>query len=185
MSTNATQLLSHESDPSLASEARLIQRAIERDVDAFEELAGRHRTHLYTYLVHTMQEPRAAEKALQATFLAAWKGLPEFGGEVTFACWLAGICAHEVVRLRSTASISPYPSRLRLVNDGPTCLRREVAATVASLPFDRRVAFVIGELAGATDADVADALDINSATVRRHIQDALLAILERIEVRVA
>jgi RNA polymerase sigma-70 factor (ECF subfamily) len=179
-------------------EAALIKRACRRDYGAFEELVQRHRSRLYALALHALQEPRAAEQALQATFVVAWERLPGYHGQVPLSSWLAGLCVGQVMQFlqRPGVTAAARPAHLRLLtpterrattsgedhaSPQETRLRLAIASTVASLPVDRRVSFVLGELGGASEGDIASALGVEPPIVKRHIHEALLSVLETIE----
>jgi RNA polymerase sigma-70 factor (ECF subfamily) len=186
--------------PGTASEAAQIRRARHRDWGAFEELVQRYHGHIYTLALHALQEPGAAEQALQATFVAAWEGLPDYRGWAPFSSWMAWLCTREVVRLLNWpgGSAATRPSGLRLVpprpqsggpgprrEDGPGArearLRSAIASTVAGLPVARRVSFVFGELGGVSSFEIALALGVDPPIVKRHIHEATLSVLEAID----
>ena len=172
-----------------ASEAALLESARRGDTRAFQALVERHHSHIYALALHSLQDPGAAEQALQATFAAAWELLPSFRGRAPFSSWLARQCAREVTRLLPRAGAAgetqtaPAPTTSRDGDARPQDLRLRVAiaSTVAGLPVAQRVSFVLGELGGVSASDIASSLGIDPPVVKRHIHEALLRVLETID----
>jgi RNA polymerase sigma-70 factor (ECF subfamily) len=167
-------------------EAALIEQAQARDWGAFEQLVERYRSHVGSLARHALQDPKSAEEALQATFARAWELLPQFDGRDSFRSWLAGLCVREVVERVSPVEPglgSPDGSVLELDEAlrRAGALHRAVAAAVASLPIEHRVAFVIGEIGGAPHAEVAAALEISRADVKQRLREAWDLVFEAIE----
>ena len=176
-----------------ASEATLIKSAGRRDWGAFEELVERYHSHIFALALHALQNPVAAEQALQATFAAAWERLPAYHGRSPFTSWLAGLCAREVTRLLPRAAGPTQPDASRAVTTISKAtgrggrwrprelrLRVAIATTVASLPASQRVSFVLGKLGGVSPKDIASALGVDPPVVRRHIHEAVLSVVEGI-----
>jgi len=181
---------SRSGEGEVESEKALVQRARRRDLAAFEELVNRHRAQVFALALHSLQDLEDAEDALQGTFLEAWERFPSFRGEVPVSAWLAGLCGREIASRLPAHADGPKPTILRLVAPPPRAaahdprslrLRVAIASTVARMPAPRRVSFVLGELGGASCAEIASALGLDPPAVRRHIHEALLSVLGSIE----
>src|SRR5262245_8084871 len=61
----------------------------------FEELVRRHQRMLYAVALRYLQNPDAADEAVQATFVNAFAHLAQFRGAASFKTWLYGILLNE------------------------------------------------------------------------------------------
>ena len=69
-------------------EAALIAAAQKGDPDAFEQLIHLYEKRVFALTRRLCANPDDAQEAAQEAFIAAWKGLPFFRGESSFATWL-------------------------------------------------------------------------------------------------
>jgi RNA polymerase sigma-70 factor (ECF subfamily) len=70
------------------TEQELLDRAREGDERAFGRLLERHHERAYRTAFAILADPAVADEAAQEAFVRAWRGLPRFRGQATFATWL-------------------------------------------------------------------------------------------------
>ncbi len=77
--------------------------------EAFEELYGRHKNSLYSFILRQVRDAALADDLFQTTVLKAFKNLATFRGTSSFKTWLFTIASRSVIddrrRLRPTAEL--------------------------------------------------------------------------------
>jgi RNA polymerase sigma-70 factor (ECF subfamily) len=73
------------------SDARLIERIRDRDIDAFEELYRSYFDRLTRFLCKRIHRPQLAEEVLNDTLMAVWNGAHTFNGQSKLSTWIFGI----------------------------------------------------------------------------------------------
>jgi len=82
-------------------EQGLIQRALDGNSEAQDELFTRHRTRLYRLALRLLRRKEEAEDAVQDGLLLAYKNLSSFQGRSLFSTWLTRIVVNAaLVRMR-------------------------------------------------------------------------------------
>lgn len=92
-------------------EASLIERATQRDTEAFSQLYHLYFDRVYRYARLRLRNPADAEDVTAAVFLSAWRGIDRFSPkhESSFAGWLFRLAHNTVIdryrRMRDTISL--------------------------------------------------------------------------------
>lgn len=170
----------------------LVARAQEEDERAFGELIERYETKVYSLALKMLRNPEDAEDVLQDTFLRAYRGLKSFKGHSTFSTWIYRITANSaLMKLRKkqlpTVSIEDADERETPINiadwaPGPVeqLLNQEtqeaMADAIEALPAEFRQVFVLRDVEGLSNADVAEILDLSVAAVKSRLHRARLKI---------
>src|ERR1051325_1346317 len=91
------------------TEARLVQRAVAGDREAFGDLYERHLAAIYRYIFYRVGEAREAEDLTETVFLKAWQALNGYRPtEAPFAVWLYRIAHNLLVdRHRTRKEVEP------------------------------------------------------------------------------
>ncbi len=92
-------------------DAALVARALDRDLDAFNELVSAYQDFLFALVARVLRDREAAADAVQEAFFSAYRNLDRFRGG-SFKAWLARIAlnaATDVLRLRKRRPAEPYP----------------------------------------------------------------------------
>jgi len=182
-----------------ASEDQLVERARSHDFAAFEELVARNRSRVYSFALHALQDPAAAEQVLQATFLSAWDALSMHEPVEPFLPWLFRLSAGHLRRLmpkRTSASATRQQALARpqfLANgalaaapgdwgsrataQGVDALRLEVTAAYADLPTEHRAALVFRDLGDLSFPEMAKVLKTPVAVIKQRVHEARLSLL--------
>jgi len=176
---------------SLPDEA-LVLRAQQDDERAFGELIGRYETKVYSLAMKMLRNPEDAEDVLQETFVRAFRGLKAFRGNSTFSTWIYRITANSaLMKLRKkqlpTVSIEDADEREAPINiadwaPGPVeqLLTKEtqeaMADAIEALPAEFRQVFVLRDVEGHSNADVAEILDLSVAAVKSRLHRARLKV---------
>jgi RNA polymerase sigma-70 factor (ECF subfamily) len=183
--------------PALAGvdDAALVTRAQAGDTAAFDTLVERYadKVHRLTYKVLRHEED--AEDALQDAFLSAYRNLPRFKGESTFSTWLYRVAMNAaLMRLRKRregmVSIEQPSDRedsrvtLQLADWAKTPpdavvndeLRQALERAVDLLPEELSKVFLLREVEGLSNGEVADILELSIPAVKSRLHRARVAL---------
>lgn len=83
------------------NDQRLVRRAQAGDRDAFAQLVGAERQRLFTLAARELGSAADAEDAVQEALIRAWRALPRFRGDASFATWMYRICLNAIADQRS------------------------------------------------------------------------------------
>ncbi len=72
--------------------------------DAFAELYGLTYNHVYNYACHYLNDPYAAQDALQETYIQVLKNINQLQVSTLFIAWLNQICFHVCYRMKTQHS---------------------------------------------------------------------------------
>ena len=168
-----------------ASDASLVERAIEGDRWAMEALYRRHVKRVTNAVTRMIGRSGDADDAVQEAFLVAFTRLPELREPAAFRGWLSRIAVNEVRgRLRKRrwlrffapsdgdddASLESLASE-----DASPEVRAELArvdAVLRGLAPELRIAWTLRYVEGWELTEVASALDCSLATAKRRIASA-------------
>jgi len=177
----------------------LVARAAAGDDSAFEAIVQRYQERVFR-LASRLTSDSEAPDVLQDTFLQVYRHLPSFRGDSQFGTWLYRIATnaalmHRRARARRPAdSLDMYlpqfeadgrhaatPAELQVASCADEMLDRQVLAqkardVIARLPDLYREAFVLRDLEELSTAQVAQALGIESSTVRQRVHRARLML---------
>ena len=160
------------------TDAELIARAVvDDDRGAFGELVRRHQSAVRHFLRHlTHGDAALADDLAQETFVHAWRGLARFRGEANFTTWLLGIARNQWRnarrRQRDHATLDEAAAAPELAIAAGTAqadLRDDLAAALAQLSSDERLALHLGYQQGLSHAEIAALLDWPLGTVKTHL----------------
>jgi len=171
------------------TDQELAARARDEDQDAFEQLVRDNEKRIYTLALRMTGSREDALDLAQDAFFQAWKALPTFQGESSFATWLyrlaTNLCLdHLRTQKRRTQSMGPALS-LDDEENGPVQVadqqlqpqeaverserRRALERGLASLPDHHRQVLIMRELS-------AQVLDLDLGTVKSRIARARLSL---------
>ncbi|MCX2966192.1 RNA polymerase sigma factor [Gordonia aquimaris] len=175
-------------------EAELLVAARSGDQQAFADLVGAHRTHVWAVCLNICTNTHDAEDALQNTLVAAWQNLHKFRGEAKFSTWLHRIAANNalaIVRKRKAnthlTDFTDPEQPIQLVDDDGSAafdeqiaLRDAVRDALAALPEDFREAIVLREFGDLTYADIAAHQGVGVQTVKSRLNRARTQLAARL-----
>lgn len=169
------------------SERDLVRRAQNGDLDAFEELVGKHSKSIYGHIYRMVRGRREeAEDLTQEALLRAFKAIGRFRNDCKFSTWLRRIAVNLTLnRLqkkqlpsRSIDEEPPEGGRPVEIPDetfGPERsfdqgqLRGALEQALEELSPSLRAVFVMREVEGLSHEQIAEILETNSQAVRvRH-----------------
>jgi RNA polymerase sigma-70 factor (ECF subfamily) len=177
----------------------LAARAAAGDTSAFEAIVGRYQARVYRLACRLTSDTEAPD-VLQETFLQVHRHLSSFRGESRFGTWVYRIATNAALMHRRARARRPVesldeflpkfdssgrhlatPAELQIPSRADELLDRQFLAqkardVIARLPDLYRDAFVLRDLEEMSTADVAEALDIDPATVRQRVHRARLML---------
>ena len=185
----------------------LVLRAQQGDGAAFAQLVSRHQRQLYRLALRMTGNEADAQEVLQEAFLHAWQKLPLFRGEAQFSSWLYRIAANSALmrlrrKRRAPDTLPEQPLELsgpRFSADGnldpgprsdwsqradDKLLSRELGAAidtaVNALPEDYRTVFLLKDVDGLSNEEIASALELTVPAVKSRLHRARLALREQL-----
>jgi RNA polymerase sigma-70 factor (ECF subfamily) len=178
-------------DATMPDELDLVQRAQDRDPDAFRIIMRMHNQKLYRLARSIMRNDSEAEDVVQETYVTAFAHLASFRGESALATWLSRIAINEALgRLRQTrraaqviaaeppneAQIIPFPLAATAEDPERSMAQRQILKLVEqatdALPDVYRTVFVARVIEGLSIEETADVLAIKPQTVKTRLHRA-------------
>ncbi len=160
-------------------DSNLIQRARERDKEAFTSLVLHYGDRLFGVAYRILRDSSRAEDAVQQTFLTAWRELPKLRDDSRFEAWLYTLLVNGCrTELRHVIRWQPG---LRLVTEVETPIddaqlsvaaRDELERAFRRLSVEHRAVLVLHHYKGMTGEEIGRALDISPGTVRSRLHHA-------------
>ncbi len=171
-------------DLSVADEAEILAGARAggaRRREAADRLFRALREPLLSLCLHVAGRRADAEDALQETFVAIVRGLPEFRGEARLATWAYRIALRAALRARSRRKDGAPVDPETPGGGGEAAMEsrdsaRRVAAAMARLPAAQRAVLSLFAVEGLSHAEIADVLGVPEGTVwsRLHVARRML-----------
>jgi len=185
----------------LLTEKELVSRAQQGDESAFAQLVEQNQGRIYNLTLRMTGNPEDAADLTQEAFLSAWRALPDFQGNSSFATWLYRLASNASIdfirrekRRREAAPVIPLELSGSDGDENRTLelpdyryspevsmerqeLRSAIEQGLAALSEQHRTVLVLREIEGLSYAEIAAALQVEEGTVKSRISRA------RIELR--
>ena len=159
------------------------------DSEAFASIVNEYSSSLYAHTMMRLGEPRAAEDAVQETFLRAYRAMPRFEGEFHLRAWLhrilTNVCFDEGDRRRREIRAFDRAAGLAEL-DGPPAdevldidrayAQREVATALASLPVAYREALELRYVEQLSFREVAEFTGVSEENARARVHRGRAAL---------
>jgi RNA polymerase sigma-70 factor (ECF subfamily) len=177
----------------------LVRVAQGGDTRAFDELVKRYQDKVYRLSFKILRHEDDAAEALQDAFLSAFRGLTKFKVESTFSTWLYRIATNaslmkyrkrrdNIVSLDQSQSTNEDAEPMQIpdwtqqpVKDLLNSETREIMQEgIDRLPEDLRTVFVLRDVQGLSNAEVAAILELSVAAVKSRLHRARLQLRERL-----
>lgn len=176
----------------MTTDDELVRRFRSGDEAAFDELVDRHTDHVYAICLRYFGDPHDAEDALQAAFLACYRGLAGFRGHAALSTWLYRVATnacHDLSRRRSR-QLRTVPLDERRDGGGEPIdqaaldrlaaaeLQPQLLAALAQLDDDQRRAVILRDVVGASYGEIADAQSVAVGTAKSRVHRAHARLAE-------
>jgi RNA polymerase sigma-70 factor (ECF subfamily) len=171
-------------------ERRLIEGCRRGDFECFERLVGRYEKKVYNLALRMLRDPDDAREVLQETFLKVYDNLEKFRGDAQLSTWIYRIAMNEALmrirkdkhRPRSLEVVDEEGERREIdVEDwSPRPVERlltkelggELDRAIARLPEDYRGAFLLRDVEGLSNEQIAKAMKLSVPAVKSRIHRA-------------
>jgi RNA polymerase sigma-70 factor (ECF subfamily) len=176
-----------------AEEQELVEACRRGDYGCFEKIVGAHERKVYNLALRMLGSPDDARDILQDTFLKVYDHLDRFRGDSRLSTWIYRIAMNEaLMKIRrekgrmvslDTFKVSEGEVRSLDIEDWAQkpldkLLTRELGdrmdAAVSRLPEDYRAVFLLRDVEGLSNADIAGVLDISVPAVKSRLHRARL-----------
>jgi RNA polymerase sigma-70 factor, ECF subfamily len=191
-------------NPSNQVDIALVQRTIEGDMRAFDQLVIKYRGRIERLIGRFVRDDGLVEDLAQETFIRAYKALAQFRGDAQFYTWLYRIAVNTAKRELMDAKRDPVITESALkskddddetsaheadltANETPETemaarqIAQAVNAVLADLSEDLRQAVTLREMDGLSYEEIAEIMDCPIGTVRSRIFRAREAISAKIK----
>lgn len=179
----------------VSPDAALVQRLLQRDVSAFEQLYDRHSRIVYALVLRILQQASTAEEVVQDVFLQLWRNASQYqtarGAFVPWLLTLARNRALDHLRLKSERqrrredqteelpSIAAPPQYEKLLDEKRRAER--VRSLIGSLSPQQKRAIEMAYFEGLSHSEIAAALKEPLGTVKSWIRNGLLRLKEGLQ----
>jgi RNA polymerase sigma-70 factor (ECF subfamily) len=170
----------------------LVQRAIDGNSDAHDELLVRHTSMLRRIAFRILRNQEDAEDAVQDGLCKAYTRLGSFEGRSSFRIWLTRVVINSALMIRRRKNARPEASldeifrdaaerpRYEIIDAGPSpeefCAASEIRALVEKqlrqLPSTLQTALQLYDLEGRSAAESMQALGIHSGAFKSRVSRA-------------
>lgn len=172
------------SDTPRSEDLALARAAALGDRRAFETIVARHGPALTRYALRATPDRGDAEDLVQEALVAAWQSLDRYDGRSALRTWLFGILVHKVQSFRRrrrtvpvTDEVLDRPDRADPEQDASDReLRDALESALRSLPERQRSVWVLVEVEGLSQAEVAEVLHTTPDSVRGQLFRARRAL---------
>jgi RNA polymerase sigma-70 factor (ECF subfamily) len=160
-------------------EQRLISRAKEGDMDAFESLVKTHQQAIYRLCRRMTGRHQLADDVAQETFIKAYFALPGFRDGLNFFSWIRKIAVNTTLNhLKSGKREEPLRESDSAITALPQDelqeheIRHKVEKAVEALPSEQKAVFVLRIQESLSYREIAAALRISEGTVMSRLHRA-------------
>ena len=173
-----------ENNHSSADDPALVRAAQQGEMEAFEELVGRHRDKIFARAYSMMRNEEEAIDLSQEAWVKGWQRLRQFQGEASFGTWMTRIvinlCLDQIRRQKRhrTESIEELDEasggverQMPVVIVNPTSgleraeLRQRIDRALGQLSYEHRTVLVLHEFEDMEYKEIARTMDCSIGTV--------------------
>jgi len=173
-----------ENNHSSADDPALVRAAQQGEMEAFEELVGRHRDKIFARAYSMMRNEEEAIDLSQEAWVKGWQRLRQFQGEASFGTWMTRIvinlCLDQIRRQKRhrTESIEELDEasggverQMPVVIVNPTSgleraeLRQRIDRALGQLSYEHRTVLVLHEFEEMEYKEIARTMDCSIGTV--------------------
>jgi RNA polymerase sigma-70 factor (ECF subfamily) len=177
-----------ETDNLQTSDHVLAQRAAAGDMEAFEELYGRHNRRVYSLCLRMTQNASEAEDLAQEVFIQLFRKIGSFRGESAFTTWLHRLTVNQVlmhfrkrsVKLEQTTEEGETPVQIVKGTENPNQMpvvdRIALDKAIEQLPPGYRTVFTLHDIEGHEHEEIARMLGCSVGTSKSQLHKARMKL---------
>ncbi len=167
----------------VTKEKQIIDKCLNGDRWAFKELYDLHKDRLYTIAIRMLNNRPDAEDALQNCFIRLFKHLDHFRFESTISTYLTRIlmnCCYDIIEKKKN---QPATGLDVLINiPAAVCDKSlQIDQAIRLLPEKMRACFILHNVEGFKQNEVAEILNITTGTVKAHVHQAKARLREMLK----
>ena len=163
------------------TDAEVVRRVREGDVEAFGILVDRYHDRYARYAVHMMGNREDAEEALQDAFVRAFRSLHQYEERERFGAWLYRIlvnqCRNAIERRRRDAEafpgVDPESLALPAGDADDEAARERLRELLAALPAAQREALILKYSEDMTFDEMAAVTGVGVSALKMRVRRAL------------
>ena len=184
------------------SDAILVERALDNDLAAFEQLVARYQNKITAFAARMLNDRDEAEDVAQEAFIKAYRSLEGFRGASSFSTWLYRIVTNLCIdrararkrRPQQAYSLDePFDRDEKGGRELPDFssepgkeverdeLRQQVRTTVAEMPEKLRQVLIMCDIQGMPYEQIAQVLDCPIGTVKSRLFHARADLARRLK----
>ena len=181
----------------VSPDAALLERLLQKDVSAFEQLYDRHSRLVYSLVLRILQQASTAEEVVQDVFLHLWRRASQYDPALgPFTPWLLTLARNRALdhlRLKSERQRrrEDQPEELPVVAAAPEFEKaldekrraERVRSLMASLNPQQKKAIELAYFEGLTHTEIAANLKEPLGTVKSWIRNGLLRLKEGLRAK--
>jgi RNA polymerase sigma-70 factor, ECF subfamily len=165
----------------------LVQRCLQGDRSAFEQLVMRYQKPVFNAALRLLQNPEDARDVAQTTFLKAYEHLGDYDDRFKFYSWIYRIAVNEALdSLNSRKPSEPVNDAQPDEAQGPeriaegTEIGRAIEDELARINPELRAVVVLRHLMNLSYQDMSDILVLPEKTVKSRLYSARQLLRERL-----
>jgi RNA polymerase sigma-70 factor, ECF subfamily len=179
----------------VSDDTALVQRLLQRDVRAFEQLYDRHSRIVYGLVLRILQQASTAEEVVQDVFLQLWRNAGQYqSGRGPFVPWLLTLARNRALdnlRLKSERqrrredqteelpTIAQAPEYEKALDEKRRA--EAVRSLMGSLSAQQKKAIEMAYFEGLSHSEIAIAMQEPLGTVQSWIRNGLLRLKEGLQ----
>jgi RNA polymerase sigma-70 factor, ECF subfamily len=167
-------------------DAKLVQRFVDGDTEAFDVLFERHHSYVYNVCFNVTGNAEDARDATQEAFVQVYRKASCFNGASAFSTWLYRIAVNQsldLLRRRSRRPTVPMPEDFEVSNsdDGLADYHRreDIRESLAALKPEQKAILVLRYFQELSYEEMAEVLDMSVGQVKIKLHRARQAFKER------
>lgn len=189
---------------STGEEHHLIRAAQQGDSRAFDRLIHRYQGQIYRAMTRACANPELAQDVLQEAMIRAFRALPQFRGDASFATWLFRIAKNLCVRKQQQLLAHPTVSLDQPLSDEEDAesllrqmidysaqnpqqvvldeeIRQKVREAVDKLPPNLREILILRDMEDLSNQETAERTGLTVAAVKARLHRARALLREHLE----
>lgn len=173
-----------------ASDAFLVERALDGDVSSFETLTRRYALLMRTYAIRLLGSNSEADDVVQEALVVAWTTLDTLAEPAKVKSWLMRIVSHKSIDLVRKRKSSTDVDSLELAAPAKDTPERQTMAgsqmsalseALSRLPENQRRCWTMREIGENSYEEIAEQLSMTSTAVRGQLARARVALMKEME----